>query len=216
MMAFMTVNAEEVRNMAVADKLTALRIKVNLIADRRVGLMEINTDVHDGIAVLTGEVETEEQKQVAEELAYEVEGIEEVDNEILVIPSGSTEAAVGEAGGAHMGYGLAEGDVGDTTFDISGAFTAPGPGLATTEQFPGQFTDEEIEEEVKDKLDSQDEIDVTDIEFSSTNQIVHLTGVVNTPDDLNLLQDMVMNVRGVMGVTSDITVREGEIGTPTD
>ena len=70
--------------MAVADKLRALQIKVNVIADRQVGLMDIEAEVHNGIAVLTGEVETWQQKQIAEQLAYQVDGVHEVSNQIRV------------------------------------------------------------------------------------------------------------------------------------
>ena len=62
--------------MAVGNKLSALRVKANLIANQDVGLMEINVEFEDGVAVLTGEVETEEQKHIAEEVAYEIEEIE--------------------------------------------------------------------------------------------------------------------------------------------
>ena len=63
------------------------------------------------------------------------------------------------------------------------------PGIASGEQFPGQFTDE---------------------------QIVHVKGTVKTPDDLNTLQDMLLNVRRVMAVSSEVAVEEGEIGTPVE
>jgi len=198
--------------MAVIDKLRALQIKANIIADQTVGLMEIHTEVHGGVALLTGEVESEDQKRIAEELACEVDGVHDVRNEIRVVPP-SPEA---ERDDAHLGYGPAEGSVGDTAFSIDGGYEVPGPGIPTTEQFPGQFTDEEIEEEVYDRLATQREVEISDVEIESVNQIVHLKGSVRTSDDLNRLQDMVLNIRGVMGISSEISVREGEIGTPRD
>ena len=199
--------------MAVADMLKALQIKANIIADKSIGLMEISTEVHDGIAVLIGEVETEEQKRIAEELAYEIDGIYEVQNEIEVIPR-SDELQAHEKTNDHIGYGFAEGDAGDTTFGISGEETPPGPGFPASEQFPGEYTDEQIEEEVRSKLDSQNEIDTTNVQIHSINQVVHLKGNVKTTSDLYRLQDMVMNVRGVMGVDSELSVTEGDTGTP--
>ena len=88
--------------------------------------------------------------------------------------------------------------------------------MPTSEQFPGQFTDEEIDEEVSDRLAFESEVDVSNIEVHSVNQIVHLKGIVDTQDDLNRLIDAAINVRGVMGVNSEIAVRSGEIGTPTE
>ena len=198
--------------MAVTDMLRALQVKANIIADKTVGLMEISSEVHDGVVILTGEVETEQQKHVAEELAYEVDGIYEVQNEIAVVKSKHDK--MGSDNSAHIGYSLAEGDVGDTAFAISGDTEGAGSGLPVSEQFPGQFTDEEIEREVKGRLDSQNELDATQVEARSVNQIIRLTGFIATQQDLNRLLDMVLNVRGVMGINSDVKAREGEEGTP--
>ena len=201
--------------MAVADKLTALRVKVNLIADREVGLLEINTEVHDGVATLTGEVHSEEQKRIAEELAYQIDEVHEVENHMTVVERSLDEVLLCEGVDAHLGYGLAEGDVGDTAFAISGEDYGPGPGLASSEQFPGLFTDGQIEVEVRRRLVTQRAVDASRVEFDSINQIVQLRGNVPTPEDLNTLQDMVLNVRGVMGVSSEVVADVGEIGTQT-
>lgn len=154
--------------MKVADKLKALRIKVNLIADEKVGLMEINAEVYDGLAILTGEVEN------------------------------------------------VEGSFGETAFSLSGSEEFPGPGAPTSEQFPGQFTDAEIDEEIHDRLAAEPEIDTSKIEYATNNQIVHLSGFVRTQEDLNKLLDIVTNVRGVMGIDSDVKVEQGEVGTPIE
>lgn len=194
--------------MAVIDKLRALQLKANIIANDQIGLMDINPDVHDGVAILVGEVESEDQKLLAGELAREIEGVYAVRNELQVI----TPADVPED--AHLGYGLAEGSVGDTAYAIAGEYEAPGSGLPSIEQFPGQFTDEEIEEEVYERLATQDEVAVDNLEVSSSHQIVYLKGAVRFYDDLVHLQDIVLNVRGVMGISSEVRVREGEVGTP--
>lgn len=194
--------------MAVADKLNELRIKASLIADQTTGLMEINVDVHEGVAVLQGEIENEDQKRIAEELAYEVEGIHEVVNDLKIVHGNENHIAR-----AHLGYAMAQGDVGDTAFAIAGESAGPGAGMASSEQFPGEFDDAEIVEEVNRKLAGQDLIDVSEIKVSCINQIVHLKGSAKSPEDLYNLHDMVLNVRGVMGINSDVAVKEGEIGT---
>ena len=196
--------------MPVADKLSALRIKANLIADERVGLLEIEAEVEDGVAVLRGEVMTEEQRQIAEELAYEVEGVDEVINDIKVAP-----VHKGELANGHLGYGIVSGGISHTPFAIAGESSGPSSGIASSEQFPGEFTDEEIDDELHQKLESQTEIDLSDVKYRSVNQIVHLSGSVATGEDLYTLHDMALNVRGVMGISSDVSIREGEIGTPS-
>lgn len=197
--------------MAVGDKLSALKIKANLIANETIGLMEINAEVEDGVAVLRGEVNTEQQKLLAEELAYEIGEIEEVVNEISVLPI-SEDAPTD----AHLGYSLMEGDYGETAFAIGGESAGPSPTMATSEQFPGEFMDEDIEHDVSERLASESEIDATDVRSKSVNQIVHLEGSVKTPDDLYKLHDVVLNVRGVMGIHSNVAIKEGEIGTQTE
>lgn len=188
--------------MAVADKLNELRIKASLIADQLTGLMEINVEVHDGVAVLQGEVRNEEQKRTAEELAYEVDGIHEVVNDLQIVNN------EGETAKAHLGYTMAEGDVGETAFAIGGESAGPGAGTASSEQFPGEFDDAEIAQEVHRKLEAQNQIDVSDIKIKSVNQIVHLKGSIKNTEDLYNLHDMVLNVRGVMGIESDVAVKD--------
>jgi osmotically-inducible protein OsmY len=201
--------------MAVADLLKAVQIKANLIADKQVGLMEIDAEVHDGVAVLTGDVTTEEEKRIAEEIAYEIEGIHDVHNEIRVVPVSTEEMLANAIPDLHLGYGRAEGNVGRTPFAIAGENAAPGPGMPSIEQFPGQFSDDEIESEVREKLDSQSRIDVSDIQFCSANQVIFMKGSVKTSEEMDLLRDMVLSVRGVMGISSEVSVTEGEAGTPT-
>jgi len=194
--------------MAVADRLNAVRIKANLIADRQIGWMEIEADVQDGMAILTGDVTSEEEKERAEELAYLIDGIHEVVNEIKVAPITCEEMLVCRLTEAPLGYGVLEGAAGDTLLGLSG--------LPATEQFPGVFTDAQVEECVREKLASRHDPDASNLRFESINQIVYLKGEVRTNRDLDRLLNVVMNARGVMGVSSDVTVREGDAGTPME
>lgn len=190
--------------MAVADKLNELRIKASLIADQTTGMSEIKVEVHDGVAVLQGEVDNEDQKRIAEELAYEIEGIHEVVNDLKIVHGDENQTAK-----AHMGYTMAEGDIGETAFAIGGESAGPGSGVVSSEQFPGEFDDADIEREVDHKLASQKAIDLSEVKAKSINQIVHLQGSVKTTEDLYNLHDMVLNIRGVMGIESDVAVKEG-------
>lgn len=61
---------------------------------------------------------------------------------------------------------------------------------------------------VRRKLDQQQEIDVSRVRIDSQNQVVRITGKVRTEDDLNALQDLVLSVRGVMGVDLEAVVDE--------
>jgi len=202
--------------MAVADKLSALRIKANLIADDRIGMMDISAEVHDGVAILRGEVHSEEQRAIAEELAYDVDEIEEVQNEINVMPESEEELEMEAPADSHLGYGMVEGDIGDTPFAIGGESAGPGPAAITSEQFPGEFSDDEIDQEVTERLEAQEEVDASGIKHWTANQIVHLKGALRTEEDLNKLQDIILNARGVMGIRSEVVIEEGSWGTPIE
>lgn len=182
--------------MAVAAKLSALRIKANIIADEIIGLMDVEVDVEDHVAFLQGQVQTREQKQRAEDLAYEIEEIDEVINNIRVMRS------PGVPRDAHLGYSLAESGIRETPFAIGGEIAGPGSDMAASEQFPGEFSDEELMKSVRHKLDTQSLMDASNVSIRSVNQIIYLEGSVD--GDVLALQDMVLNVRGVMGVNSNV------------
>ncbi|MCE5198399.1 MAG: BON domain-containing protein [Armatimonadota bacterium] len=200
--------------MAVADRLKAVQIKANLIADERVRLMEIRVEVHGGLAILSGDVETLIQKQVAEDLAYDVDGIEEVENLIRIAPALSEDELALDDYDPHFGYGPIEHDAGAMPFALSDAYSVPGPGVPSIEQFPGELTDDDIEDQLKKKLDAQNEVDVSGIKFCSANHIVFMKGILQTAEDLNRLRDIVLSVQGVMGVSTEISTEEGDTGTP--
>jgi hypothetical protein len=72
--------------MTIVDNLRTLKIKAGLLADGQNYFLDIDVQVHDGVALLTGNVETADQKAMAADLAYKVGGVYEVANEINVIP----------------------------------------------------------------------------------------------------------------------------------
>ncbi len=205
-----------VTNMPISDKLRKTQIKANIISDDNIGLFDIGVEVENGVAILSGEVENQQQKDIAETLAYEVEGIIDVENNIVVVPRTIDEVNECEGVDAHIGYALAEGDVGDTAFAIAGEVSGPGSWVPSSEQFPGEYTDEEVDYEVRELLAKQQEIDTSRLRFSVDNQVVDINGRVKNPDELNNLLDMILKIRGVMGIRTDVKVDEGEIGTPTD
>ncbi|MCE5314845.1 MAG: BON domain-containing protein [Armatimonadota bacterium] len=202
--------------MAVGNRLKAMEIKANLIGDDRVRLMEIDVEVDGYLAILSGDVETDEQKRLAEELAFEVDGIQEIENNIQVVSPPPEQASAYDGFEPRLGYGPAEGDVGDTAFSLSDDYSVPGPGVPASEQFPGEFSDEALVSEVKHMLASQREVDVSRVKIEMENQVFNLTGSVETADDLNRLQEMILRMRGVMGVNSKLKVRKGDTGTPIE
>ena len=164
--------------MAVIDKLRELQIKASLMSDRTVGLMEIEASVQGGVAVLTGQVESEEQRRVAEELACRIDGVTDVRNEIILAAS-------------HLRPSNAR----------------AGGGVAGGLRFLRQFADAEIESELRRRLAAQKDVDVSRVDFTSLREIVHLSGVVGSREELRRLQDMVLDVGNVTGICSEVVAR---------
>lgn len=196
--------------MAVADKLKALQIKANIIADKSIGMMEINVDVQGDTAILTGEVDNQKQKEHAEELSYEIDGIYDVQNDIEIVPQLTKLLSGCSQTGAHLGFGPLEGNWGKYPFSLTGKYAPPGAGFAASEQFPGEFSDEEIEKELHKKLSEQKDIDASNINFEVNNQVVKANGTINSEEDANQIQDIIMSIRGVMGICGDISIKKKE------
>jgi len=73
---------------AVDDRSTHASIKTRLAADRFQNLSWVGVDVKNGIATLQGNVESEIQKQRAENIARSTPGVRGVVNTLLVTPGG--------------------------------------------------------------------------------------------------------------------------------
>jgi hyperosmotically inducible periplasmic protein len=166
--------------MTVIEKLKALQIKATLAADKTVGAMAIDADVRGSLAVLTGEAETEEHKGIAEQLAFGIDGITEVRNEIRIVAP--------------------KPDPGPR--DSRAAF-----GVLGGTRFLRRFADAEIELEVRRRFAAQREVDVSQVDVSSLKEIVHLSGVVSNREQLRRLQSIVLDVRDVTGICSEIVAR---------
>lgn len=56
-----------------------------LLFNTKINSFDINTDVRDGVVILTGKVESEYEKQLATELIKSLDGVKGVDNKLTVI-----------------------------------------------------------------------------------------------------------------------------------
>ena len=71
--------------MSTLDLLTRVKVKALIIGDPDIGTQEVSVDVVGGVVILSGEVETDKQKQVAEKLARQVPSVAAIRNELQVI-----------------------------------------------------------------------------------------------------------------------------------
>ncbi|MFC6669946.1 BON domain-containing protein [Marinobacterium aestuariivivens] len=63
------------------------KLETTYLLNRQLNPFDIKTDIKDGVAVLSGTVESDVERDLAEALALSIEGIQEVKNELKVDPS---------------------------------------------------------------------------------------------------------------------------------
>jgi len=72
--------------MTPEDPLITNSVKGRLAADRMTSIARVNVDTAGGTVYLNGSVATPEQRQRAEQIAYEVRGVNKVVNNLQVVP----------------------------------------------------------------------------------------------------------------------------------
>lgn len=60
------------------------KVKSSLAVDDQLNAFDINVDTEDGVVYLRGVVDTLDSRDRAEEMAWDVEGVEDVVNELIV------------------------------------------------------------------------------------------------------------------------------------
>lgn len=73
-----------------SDEWVEKRVEKAILANQHVSGREVDVEVNDGLCILTGTVDSEQEKALAEKLARETRGVSEVKNDIRVRPDGIT------------------------------------------------------------------------------------------------------------------------------
>lgn len=73
----------------IDDQTINARVKTALLREEEVAGLDVSTTTFDGVVQLSGFVETEEQRQQAEEIAMGVDGVQTVINNVSVNPRGT-------------------------------------------------------------------------------------------------------------------------------
>ena len=68
----------------MGDAMIAAKIRARIASDSRLEGAEIDVEVEDGVATLTGTVANEDQKEAAETIARDTDGVREVKNNLMV------------------------------------------------------------------------------------------------------------------------------------
>lgn len=67
------------------------KAEATLLFNGNLNNFDINTDVKNGVVILTGQVENDVDKRLAAELVRNIDGVQEVDNELTVVNSNGGE-----------------------------------------------------------------------------------------------------------------------------
>ncbi len=68
----------------VDDAVVTTKIRAAIVAEKNLSNFDIGVETIDGVTTLTGAVDTDEQKQAAERVTKEVEGVRRVNNDLKV------------------------------------------------------------------------------------------------------------------------------------
>ncbi len=60
------------------------KVKTQLASSKKVSAMDVKVKTYKSTVQLSGFVDSEEQKEAAETIAYQVKGVQEVENDIVV------------------------------------------------------------------------------------------------------------------------------------
>jgi hyperosmotically inducible protein len=80
--------ADRSAGQVVDDTKITMVVKAKLVADKPSNLTRVSVETKDAVVTLSGEVETQQQKAHAEDLARRADGVERVVNNIRVVPRG--------------------------------------------------------------------------------------------------------------------------------
>jgi osmotically-inducible protein OsmY len=193
---------------ATSDLLGTVKIRVGLLSDARVSALDVDVDVDNGVARLTGIVDTDEQKMWAEEVASSVEGVVEVENEIVVE---SYQARTAELEGEALLNMPTEipGMIGPAR--APAAYGGPAPGVMTVlpPDEAGTATGDELIGRVWDALCTDERVTSRSIRVHADRQQVYIHGKVGSFEELVAVENIAAAVPGVQSIENDLKI-EGE------
>jgi osmotically-inducible protein OsmY len=191
---------------STSDLLQTVKVKVGLLADRRVSGLDINVVVDNGVARLTGVVDSEEEKNAAEDVASGIEGVIEVENEIVVSPSVGQMTESEEERLAGMPEGVPM--IGLAAAPPAYGGIAPGVSTVRSPTIDEYGTDEDIADTVRESLRQDERAPWSHIQVCADLGIVYLSGKVRTLDQFMIAEQIASDVPGVKAVKNELEIEE--------
>ena len=209
LMAGSVANAQ-VGQAAGTDKTTATQIEKRIAGDPALKKYDIKVTVDGGVATLSGSVATEADRAKAAADA-KVAGVTRVDNQILVEPDAGSRGVKGTAG--KVGEKTKEG-AGKTKEGAGKVYDKSKEGSGKvydkakegTKKAGEEVTDGYITTRVKGKFIGEDALKDSDINVSTENHVVTLTGTVMSAAGRAKAVALAKEVEGVRRVDDRLTI----------
>ena len=163
------------------------KIEASYTLNRYLNPFEIDTDVREGVVYLTGDVESQVEKDLAEEIALGIEGVTDVRNELMVRPEIEDEVA--------QTPDFDEEDAMDIEIEAAG-----------DDDFIGHFDDATTTARVKFALLANDSTEGLRIDVDTENGMVYLNGEVDSAQERELAERIAANTEGVTRVENRLKV----------
>jgi osmotically-inducible protein OsmY len=152
------------------------KIEAVYTLNRHLNPFAINTDVENGVVLLTGSVESDIDRDLAEELAKGIEGVTEVNNELTVDPENAGQARDAEGSSSQgRNFGTWVDDVTTTAA-------------------------------VKSRLIANENIEGLRIDVSTDRNVVTLNGHVSSAEQSDLAEEIASNTNDVAEVKNNLVV----------
>ncbi|KFN48739.1 BON domain-containing protein [Arenimonas composti] len=198
-----TDRAERSASQVATDAAITAALKAKLLADSRTEGFDINVDTYNGIVTMTGGADTQAAKDAATELANTVDNVVLIKNELVVAADGSAERIAANSATASGAVREAVADATDGVdeegnnpdLDVDGDVDGTPPG-----------GDAWITSKVKAQLLADARVKGLDIDVDTENQVVTLTGTVETAEARTAAIEIARTTSGVKNVVADALV----------
>jgi osmotically-inducible protein OsmY len=167
------------------------KIETVMLLNTELNSFEIDTDVNNGMVVLSGDVESQIDKDLAAELARGIDGVSDVQNNLNVTPENfqrNTSVAANRT------------DADDHDYDYDYDYDHERGELAQW------FSDRTTTAVVKSRLLANDSTEGLQIGVDTSRNIVTLTGDVKSESEKTLAEEIARNSRDVADVQNNLTV----------
>jgi osmotically-inducible protein OsmY len=165
---------------------------------------DIDVEFRNGVATLTGEVPVARYRTLAEKLAR-IDGVRTVDNKITIDPRSTGDKV---RGGLNKAANATVGAVDKAAEATAGAVGTAADATTDAVKGTGEVAgDAYITSKVKAKLTTTDALEGSDIEVSTANNRVTLTGTVPSAAARRTAVTLARGIDGVKDVVDKLTIK---------